>query len=60
MRREKALKRKEALERARRDGSIVSFPHVNLRDTFVKSMELIDVIAENNNQQQVRGGISSP
>ncbi|KAF7488231.1 Potassium voltage-gated channel protein Shab [Sarcoptes scabiei] len=53
MRREKALKRKEALERARRDGSIVSFPHVNLRDTFVKSMELIDVIAENNNQQQI-------
>nr|XP_046911613.1 potassium voltage-gated channel protein Shab-like isoform X3 [Dermatophagoides farinae] len=57
MRREKALKRKEALERARRDGSIISFPHVNLRDAFVKSMDLIDVIAENNNntinQQQI-------
>lgn len=55
MRREKALKRKEALERARRDGSILSFPHVNLRDAFVKSMDLIDVITENNtiNQQQV-------
>ncbi|OTF73544.1 potassium voltage-gated channel protein Shab-like protein, partial [Euroglyphus maynei] len=55
MRREKALKRKEALERARRDGSILSFPHVNLRDAFVKSMDLIDVITENNtiNQQQI-------
>lgn len=55
MRREKALKRKEALERARRDGSIVSFPHVNLRDAFIKSMDLIDAInVENNiNQQQV-------
>lgn len=52
MRREKALKRKEALERARRDGSIVSFPHVNLRDAFVKSMDLIDVITENNTIQQ--------
>lgn len=55
MRREKALKRKEALERAKREGSIVSFHHVNLRDAFAKSMDLIDVLVDSgqNNAQQV-------
>lgn len=52
MRREKALKRKEALERAKRDGSIVSFHHVNLRDAFAKSMDLIDVLVEDGHEQQ--------
>ena len=46
MRKEKAAKRKTALERAREEGQIVSFHHVNLRDAFAKSMDLVDVIVD--------------
>lgn len=46
MRREKALKRREALKKARMDGSIVSFLQDKFKDVISKSAELVDVAVE--------------
>lgn len=46
MRREKAMRRREILEKAKRSGSLLTTKEINLRDNLVKSMELVDVVNE--------------
>lgn len=59
MRREKALKRRDALERAKRTGSIVSFHSINLRDAFARSIDLMEVNIGNQRGQTDEGSLDS-
>ena len=51
MRREKAMKRRETLEKAKRQGSIVTSRDINLRDNLVKGMEMVDIVNEQGKEE---------
>ena len=60
MRREKAMRRREILEKAKRSGSLLTTKEINLRDNLVKSMELVDVVNEQGKTPNPRPESVSP
>lgn len=56
MRREKALKRREALQKARMDGSIVSFLQEKVKSLSKSSQEGMDSVVIDNNQTSTPKG----
>jgi len=53
MRREKALRRREAMEKGKRGGSLITFKETNLRDNLVKSIGLAEMVHDQGNLTSV-------
>lgn len=46
------------MERAKREGSIVSFNQINLRDAFAKSIDLVEILVENRKENELKEEVS--
>lgn len=57
-RREKAMKRRENLEKAKKQGNIVSSRDINLRDSLAKSMDMVDIIYEQGKERPTAAAVT--